>query len=406
MSVKLKSLLRVLLPLFILVLCAVVATAITSMKKEPEKKQEVVKSPLIDTFKVVLKDQRLLISSYGAFKPKYQTELIAEVSGRIMTISPSFASGGMVKKGELLAQIDPSDHQAALLETQANLQRAQASLQEEIALGKVAEREWQGTTSITPTALALRKPQLAREQANVRSAQAAQARAERNLERTKIVAPYDALVNARGVDLGQFAGTGTNLGMISSINLGEIRLPVSNSDHAYLNFANEQGTVTLTHSENGLQHQWRAKIVRDEGVIDPDSRMVYLVAEVKNPYQLQPKLKFGTFVEAVIESDSMQGLAAIPSHLYRDGKVSIIEQSVNQAMGKDKILRQRDVTLFKRDKNKVYISAGLAQGDLIAVTKIEHLYDGMKVRIKEENAEPDTNLAGEIDSQLASVGDK
>ena len=403
MSIKLKSLLRVLLPFFIILLCGLLAMGITGMKKEPVKKEDVIKSPLVDIFSVQLKQQSLVINSFGAFKPKHQTQLMAEVSGRIIALSPSFVSGGTLKKGEMLAQIDPSDYQASLLEAQANVQRANASLQEEIALGKVAQREWQGTTSITPTALALRKPQLAREQANVRSSEAALARAERNLQRTKIVAPYDALVNTRSADLGQFAGTGSNLGQISSINLGEIRLPISNADYAYLDFSAQQGQVTLTHSGNGQQQQqWQAKIVRDEGVIDQDSRMVYLVAEVKNPYQLQPKLKFGTFVEAAIASAPVAGLAAIPSHLYREGKVSIIESGPDGT----KVLRQREVTLFKRDKNQVYISGGLAQGDLIAVTKIEHLFDGMTVRIEHDTEEKSQGLNKLAETQLASAGDK
>ncbi|MDP2560054.1 efflux RND transporter periplasmic adaptor subunit [Psychrobium sp. 1_MG-2023] len=392
MPSRTKRILRVLIPVLILLFFVIVAGAISSMKQQPEKKEQEVKAPLIDTYTVELKDQPLSLNSYGVLRPKHQTQIIAEVSGRIISVSERFASGGIAKKGTVLAQIDPSDYQAALIEAQANLVRAQAALQEEIARGKVAEVEWKQEKSILPPELGLRKPQLAREQANVRSAEALLARAERNLERTKVVAPYDALINQRQIDLGQFITTGAGLGSISSINHGEIRLPVSNEDYAFLVQNSETQTITLHREERGKIIEWSAKLIRDEGVIDEDSRMVHLVAEVENPYQQQPKLKFGTFLKAQMQSQVLKNIAVIPSYLYRDGKVSIIDS--------DNILRERPVTLYKRDKNNVYISAGLNQGDLIAVTKIEHLYDGMPVRLSTDAA------IEEVDNeeQLAQTG--
>ena len=369
-----------------------IAITITSMKQQPKKKEEPALAPLVDVFEVKLKNQPLLLTSYGVISPKHQTSMMAEVSGRIVSLDPLFVAGGKVKKGQVLAQIDPSDYEAALLDAQANYSRAQAALLEEQARGKVAAKEWRGATSSLPPELGLRKPQLAREQANIRSAQAMLARAERNLQRTQVVAPYDALINKRQTDIGQFVAIGSSLGLVSSINTAEIRLPVSSSDYAFLSQGVAGKSVTLSRQENGQTISWQATLLRDEGTIDQSSRMIYLVAEVKEPYLLQPALKFGTFVDATIESQSLQNIAVLPSYLYKNGKVAVI--------GSDLKLVQRSVTLFKRDKNFVYIKQGLADGELLAVTKLEHVYDGMAVRLMSDEPEQDKD---QPETQLVSA---
>ena len=106
-----------------------------------------------------------------------------------------------MKKGQLLARIDPNDYHAALIDAQANMASARAALETEVAQGKVAEQEWKQITDTSPTELSLRKPQLAQEIARVKSAQASVLRAERNLQRTEIRAPYDAMINSRNIGL-------------------------------------------------------------------------------------------------------------------------------------------------------------------------------------------------------------
>lgn len=396
MSSRMKNAFRIIFPGIILLVCIFLAFLIVNMKQAPEKKEEVINAPLIETLEAKLVTSPLIIQSNGIFKPKHQTNLIAEVSGRIISLSDDFASGGIIKKGSMLAQIDASDYEAALIEAQANLQRAQAALQEEIARGKVAKKEWQGTTSALPPELGLRKPQLAREQASLRSAQAALARAKRNLERTTIIAPYDALINKRMVDLGQFVGTGSNLGVVSSYNVGEIRLPMSDADYNLLGQDILGASVTLTRKESNHTKQWQAKVVRDEGVIDETSRMVYLVAQVNNPYEQEHKLKFGTFINASIASKQENQLVVLPSYLYKEGKIATVDN--------ENILHINNVELFRRDKNNVYISSGLDAGQQVALTKIEHLYEGMKVRLTTD--EPKATRDNDTSSELAVVEHK
>ena len=146
------------------------------------------------------------------------------------------------------------------------------------------------------------------EKANVAYARAELARAKRELDRTSIRAPFDSLIRNRAIDLGQFVSAGTLIGEVCDTSVGEIRLPISNQDIPFLpNYHQEEAMVQLSTSIAGETVQWQAKIARDEGVVDETNRMMYLVAEVYDPYLRQQgtnhtqALKFGTFVTAKIQ---------------------------------------------------------------------------------------------------------
>ncbi|MGL4896695.1 MAG: efflux RND transporter periplasmic adaptor subunit, partial [Shewanella sp.] len=285
-----KTLLRRLSPFFILLLFVVGAGLLMKTKETPEQKPEEMPIPIVDVTAVEQQTVSLNLPSYGVVTPKYKTQLVTEVQGRMLTISPQFVAGGIVKKGDQLAQIEPSDYEADLMQAEATLAQATAALNEEIARGEVAKIEFKGYDKGLPPELGLRIPQLKKEQANVKYAQAALARAQRNLERTIIRAPFDGIIKARNVDLGQYVTLGTNLGELYDTSIAEIRLPISNDDLAYLESVDNPDTqVTLSASLAGKENTWIGNIIRSEGVIDADNRMVYLVAEIKDPYLREHK---------------------------------------------------------------------------------------------------------------------
>ena len=263
----------------------------SGMKKPPEEKPKVDNTPIVSVQKISLSPVSLDVKSHGLVKPKYETELVAQVSGELVALSANFVRGGFVKKGHVLARIDQTDYQAALIDAEAKLASAKASLEQEIAHGKVAEKEWTRITESTPSELSLRKPQLAKELSNVKAAEAGVLIAKRNLERTEFKAPFDAIIEARHLGLGAYISKGSKVGKVLSTDFAEIRLPVAENQ---LQFLTEQGVnanVTLHGTFAGKAAHWQAVISRTEGVIDSKSRMNYLVAEVEDPYGLESDLK-------------------------------------------------------------------------------------------------------------------
>lgn len=401
-----KTLLRRLSPLFILLLFVVGAIALMSTKEAPEQKPEEMPVPIVDVTQVEQQTVSLNLPSYGVVTPKYKTQLVTEVQGRMLSISPQFVAGGIVKKGDQLAQIEPSDYEADLMQAEATLAQATAALNEEIARGEVAKIEFKGYDKGLPPELGLRIPQLKKEQANVKYAQAALARAQRNLERTVIRAPFDGIIKARNVDLGQYVTLGTNLGELYDTSIAEIRLPISNDDLAYLESVEHPDTqVTLSASLAGKENTWLGNIIRSEGVIDADNRMVYLVAEIKDPYLREHKtqgslpLKYGSFVNAVIKGRTVDGIVKLPRHVVRNEHVALVNEQ--------NIVEMRHVNVVRSDLENVFIKDSLKTGERVAITHFSNMANGQLVKIIGEDAKPvqtPTPKEDAPESSLAAAG--
>lgn len=390
---------KIILPIVILAAGVAVFFALMSMKKPPEEKEQVDNTPIVAVEEISVAPLTLEVGSYGVVKPKYETELVAQVSGQIVSLSPVFVRGGFVKEGQLLARIDPSDYQAALIDAEANLASAKASLKEEVARGKVAEDEWSRISNASPTELSLRKPQLAQEQARVKAAEASVLRAKRNLERTYIKAPYDAMIEERTVGLGSFVGTGSRLGKVLGTEVAEVRLPVADNQLQFLVDRGADASVKLIGTFAGEEQSWKANIARSEGVVDDKSRMSYLVAEVKDPYMLngetaQTPLRFGSYVNAQIIGKQLAKAASVPRHLINKDKVAILNSESK--------LQFVHVDIVRQDGANVIISNGLSTGDKLIVSALDYPVDGMKLALPSAQEES-SDTEQDANTQIASV---
>ncbi len=371
---------RYVLPIVIILIAIVAMEGLKSLKKPPEVKPVIDLTPKVKVHAIELHDHALQIPSYGELTPKYQTNLIAQVEGIVISLSPVFNKGGFVKAGEVLALIDPSDYQTNLLEAEANLASAEASLEEEKAQGKVAEAEWLQIEDLTPSELALRKPQLARSAAQVKAAQAIVKRAKRNLERTEIKAPYDAIIASRKISLGTFASKGSEIGQVNSIAEGEVRLPIANNQLSYLPNRGINAQVKLTANIGDEQIEWTATVVRSEGIKDQSSRMHYLIAEVADPYALKSDLtplEFGSYVEADVTGLTLIDAAVIDSNWVSNNQVAVVDAN-NQLVFKSL------VTVHDAAGNSI-VKSGLAEGDNVITSSLQYPVPGMQLVILNEN---------------------
>lgn len=392
---------QIIVPIIILVTGISVFIGLSSMKKPPEEKPEVINTPIVAVEPVEVGPMHLSVDSYGVVKPKYETALVAQVSGQIVELADAFVSGGFIAKGELLARIDPSDYEAALIDAEANLASATASLETERAQGQVAAKEWKRITDASPTELSLRKPQLAQEMARVKAAKASVLRAKRNLERTEIRAPYDAMIESRDVGLGAFVSTGSRVGKLLGTDVAEVRLPVADGQLKFLNDLGQNAEVVLSGVFAGVEKQWTAKIVRSEGVVDSNSRMSYLVAEVHDPYQLvasvkDEPLRFGAYVNADIYGVTITNASELPRYLVENGRVAILDT--------DSKLKYIAVDIIRQDGANVIVTGDLAQGDRVIVSALDYPIAGMELALEgEKPAKGEETEETESDTQVASV---
>ncbi|PKG38732.1 efflux RND transporter periplasmic adaptor subunit [Psychromonas sp. Urea-02u-13] len=372
-----------LLPLVILLISAGAYWGALQLKKPPVEKEVVDNTPLVTVQVIEASSIDFAVGSYGVVKSQFETDLVAQVSGEIRYLSKKFVRGGFVKKGEILAKIDANDYQAALIDAQANIASAEAALVLEIANANVAKEQWRKIKGSKPTSLSLREPQVAQEKARLLSSQAGLKRAKRNVERTIIRAPYDALIHTRLISLGSYASIGTALGQVLSTDIAELRLPVADSEMQYLMNSGDNAKVILDATISGVKQTWSGVVVRNEGVIDARSHMNYLVVQVKDPYQLRSKdaekLRFGTYVTARISGKKIDNVSVINQHLITNSQVAIVN--------KQGLLHFQAINIARVLDGKAYVNKGLSDGMQVITSALDYPIEGMPLLIKEKTIE-------------------
>ncbi len=356
-------------------------------KPEPEKKEPTRVLPTVEVYRVEAEPIRLSVRTQGTVVPKTETVLTAEVSGPIIMVSPNFVDGGFFKKGEVLLQIDPVEYEAALAASEARVAQARLALAQEEALSAQARQDWEDLGRGEPNDLVLRKPQMLNAKAEIEAAQANLAVAKRNLDKTKIRAPYDGRVRIKMVDIGQaVSARASQLAQVYSVDVAEVRLPVTAEQTAFFElpelYEGERSerynpTVYLSATYGGERHIWEGSLDRTEGVIDTRSRMTYVVAKVDKPYArtndgAKPPLKVGLFVEAEIEGNFIPEAFRIPRSTLQDGNLVYVLDQNNR-------LRAREVSIVKTDSSEAIVGAGLKTGDQICLTPLTFFIDGMEV---------------------------
>ncbi len=375
------------------VLFAGIAAAVTMMALKPdvETRAPIVAAPLVRVATVELETRLLTVMSQGTVSPRTESQLVPEVAGRVIWVSDSFASGGFFEKGEALVRVDPFDYDQALVTARSELARSKVRLAQEEAEAVVARREWEELGRGDGTPLALREPQLEDARAAVNAAVANVERAERNRERTVIQAPYAGRIRQKSVDVGQFISLGAPIAAIYAVDAAEVRLPLPDDDLAFVTLpmtyrggatARVQPTVVLSTNFAGERHEWKGRIVRTEGEIDPATRMIHAVARVDNPYApgdnpRRPPLNAGMFVQAEIEGRQVEGVAVLPRAALRTGSRTWIIDAESR-------LRYRDVTVLRATETEVIVSEGLKDGELVVLSPLDANTDGMLVRIADE----------------------
>lgn len=400
---------KIIMPILIVAGAGAITAAMIMNRPSPVVNAPEERVTLVEVQTANARDMLFSVSSQGTVEPRTQTTLAAEVSGRVMSVSEKFVVGGFFREGDLLLSLDSADYEVSVQQARANLLTAQAQLTQEQAQADQAARQWDssGRARADAPPLALRTPFLAEANARVLFAEADLARANRQLERTKIRAPYDGLIREKMVDIGQYVGTGTQLARTFAVDFAEVRLPLTDRDIAFLNLprpgapqnianatssnawgadARANGTsgtpVTLTTTVGGKALQWDARIVRTDGVIDSTTRVYYAVAQVRDPYSLRetndgkPALSIGSFVNATLQGITAHGVFTLPHSAVRNSDQVMV-------MDNEQRLRMRTVNVLRTDTNSVYVDGGLSDGDRVIVSPVPVPIEGMRVSTAE-----------------------
>jgi RND family efflux transporter MFP subunit len=408
-----RKLLKGLLPLVLVALSIVVVIGLANRAKSqrPEQKEDTDRAMLVDVIPVERVSLNLSVFSQGSVRPRTETSVVAEVSGKIVEVSPDFIAGGFFRKGELLLQIDPSDYEAAVKRAEANLASRKAQFADQKARSEQAMKDWINLgREGEPSDLTLRKPQMAEALANVQAAEADLQKAQRDLQRTRITGSYDGLVRTKLADVGQFVAPGTPVAVTFSIDTAEVRLPLTASDLSFLNLPSmtdpsDQSLpqVTLRSETAGINGEWQGRIIRTEGVIDERSRVTYAVAQVIDPYGVlglsqQQELRIGTFVRAEITGMRVDDVVVLPRSVLSADNSVLIANAKNQ-------LEIRTVDVIRAEPRRVYIASGIENGERVVTTQLDAPIEGTALAISGEVQSVGPADAGAVNA-VAAGGDQ
>ena len=318
---------------------------------------------------------------HGTVKPSTTWEAVAEVKGKILEKHPRLEKGSILEYGTQLFQIDPTDYQLAIAQTQADIQAIEAQLQEltvkatntraalkieEAALAlneKELERKKQligkggvsrsdlesqeqallsqkqklqsqkNTLNLLPSQQALLEAQLASQQARLASAQ-------RDLEQTRVVMPFTGRIAEVHVEQNQYIREGEILAVADGLALAEVeaQIPIEQMSHL-IRSNHEVNLMAMTAGdpmpslglsavvrlkEGSLNAQWEGRFARISDTLDPKTRTIGVIIEVDEPYAkvqpgVRPPLFKGLFVQLDLYGRARPDSLVIPRLALHDG---------------------------------------------------------------------------------------
>ena len=369
-------------PLFILLVAFAISYLLWLLGQvQPDPVEE---APAPDVIVEILtpKDFQIQISSNGTTTPLTQTVLTAEVGGEVIYRSKKFSEGSSVIEGEILAKIDDTDLQ--LQYKNALLQLANAEVQHSLQLAEaeIAKEAWEKIGDGVASDLTLKKPQLKQAEALLEVAKAQVSSAKNKLNKTEIVAPYAGRIQSVNIDLGTTIIPGQPVGALYTSSEIEVTLAVKDNDLQFLSIPmdgrkldpSEQALVEIRSFYKGKNQTWIGRLERVDGVIDPVTRMINLIAVFKNDFieTDKPNLPIGLFVEAQIDGIILKDIFSIPIN-------TISENNEVYIVNNDNELVSRQLSILKKYSDFVIVKDGLKAGERIVISKLSTASNGIKV---------------------------
>jgi len=341
------------LPLGIVAAAVLVAMAMVSSREEFTTGDAAEPLPHVQAVAVTLSEVPVSITAHGTVSARFELELASEVTGRVVWVAPQFHPGQIVAAGTVLLRVDPVNYRLALAEARAALSTATMALADATALK--------------------RKAAIGEAELNIEAARQRIVKAEQDLAFTEIKAPFDAVIDQQLVEYGQFIAAGRTVARLLGSELAEVRLPVTPTEAGFLQDS-IGADVVLSARIGEQQRQWQARLARVEARVEQQARVIPVVVEVASPYDAathpQP-LPLGLFVTAALPGRPIGDAVRLPSSvLHAQDTVFVLA---------DGALQRRPVEVALREGNTVVISGGLQNGDQVVTTRLELMFEGMKV---------------------------
>lgn len=380
--------LRALLPLAILAAgwWGYSELAVEADKEPPPEKEVRTLRTRVESLEVI--DYPVRIETNAVVQPHNLVTLSAEVEGIVTKVSPSFEAGAYFSQGEVLVEIDPRRYETAVAIAKSRFEGAKSALDlarlDEQRKLRLIERNAvsQAEVDVASATREQAEAQLALAQSEVEQA-------ELDLARTKVIAPFDGRVQTKNIGLGQTASSNAPLGVIFAIDFAEVRLPISARQREFLTlpeFADDPPVEVVLRDaiSRSSKTTWQARIIRTEGVLDQNSRDLFAIARIDDPFGRasgHPPLRIGQPVVASIEGKVLENVVALPRAAVRQLDQIVLVKQQDQTL-----LPMKVEALWSNAQHVIVDGSVIPEGTWLATTPMVYTPEGATVEIISEGA--------------------
>lgn len=375
---------KVLLPILVIVGGLAAAVGLMSLAPEteavvPERAVPTVRTEIVEASSV----QAVVIAS-GITSPAREVTVLPEVSGRVVAISESLVPGGRVKTGDVLVRINPEDYELAVEQQRGQVRSAELELELEEARQETAREEWAilGNGG-EPSPLVLRESQRAAAEMNLISSRSALARAELDLERTVVRAPFNASIVEESVDVGQVVGQQTTIARLVGTDQLRVTVSVRVEELALIDLQSPSSPGSLVTIRQrlgtGEQVERAGHVVSLVDRLDPQTRRAELLVLIDDPLDSVDGLPLlpGSSVDAEIEGRILDSVMRIPRAAVYDGNTVWVVDG-------ESALQRVELEPIWADDEAVFVragaDAGLGAGTALVTSPLSAPVVGTRVR--------------------------
>ncbi len=390
-----SRLLRILVA--VLLVCAGLAGAAYLKKTAPRSRKRPPAKivPVVEIQPLRAVRHRVVLHVMGTVVPARQVVLKSRVSGRVIRVNPEFSEGGLLKKGDRIIELDDADYRLALAQRKSDLVNARHALSLEMGRQAVARREWQllgkgGQTGAgaAGTPLALRETHLEKARADVAAAEAAVQKAGLDLARTRIRAPFNAIVRTKSVDIGSQVTPQVPLAELAGTDAYWVQASVPVDRLTWIRIprrAGQKGSAAEIACSSG--HRMPGTVLRLLGDLTAQGRMARLLIEVRDPLHLRsgrrgdPPLLIGEYVRVAIRGPELEHVFVLPREALRDNRTVWLLNDRDR-------LEIRPVKPVWRDARSVVLAEGVTDGERLVVSDLAMPVAGMQLRVAGDAVKP------------------
>lgn len=309
------------------------------------------------------------VNAVGSVDAYERVQVTARVAGVVEHVR--FSEGDVVKKGQVLVEIDPARYNLAVRRAKATLERAHATEAE--AKANLARRENVSAESegvFSKEDIEGWRTRLRTSAAQAAEAKAALDEANLNLRDAYVRAPIDGKMQTRTVQTGQFVQPGTVLGTALQRDPLLLRFSVPEADATSIHAG-----MTARFRITGDERSHTAKITLVSDASDQTTRMVPVVAQVEG--ETKDSLRPGTFADVTVPIGTNDAAPVIPQTAIRPSEKGFLAFVVE-----NDVARERVLTLGMRTADgRVEVRKGISPGEQLVVRGAEPLKDGAKVKV-------------------------